>query len=108
MNYVFPNEIKNARCTVLNSPDIIYNYPNLRTRQTWIRSGSKWYKAGSYTSYQDMDISSYVCLDVNNIEYEYSFIEPIFYTSAFLIAGLALFSAFYLIIYRLFKGGMKW
>lgn len=108
MYYDLPTEIKNSRCAYLNSANTIYNYPNLRTRQTWIRSGATWYKSGTQSSTSDYNISSYTCMDTSKLEYEYSYIQPIYQGIAFLIAGLGLFLAFYLIIYRLFKGGMKW
>lgn len=108
INYTLPNEILNSRCYYLSDSDTIYSYPSNTQRVMWKRSGSKWYKTQTSTSSYSYDWSSYNCLGNTKIEYEYSFIVPIYYFIAFLIAGGAMFMAFKLIIGRLLKGGVKW
>lgn len=109
MYYDIPQEIKNSRCWFLNSNDNIVSYPTNNRRQQWVRSGTKWYKYQDQTSSYNYDFSTYTCFPANSqIEYEYSHIEPIYYSLAFWIGLCAIGFAFYLIIYKLFKGGMKW
>lgn len=108
MNYEFSNEILSSRCFVLNSNSTATNYVNARTRQNWVRSGSKWYKQSQTTTTYDQDLSSYTCQDPRNIEYEYSYNEPIYQIISMLVVCTAFVLAFWLVIYRLFKGGMKW
>lgn len=88
-NYVLPNEILNSRCYYLANNDTIYSYPSQTTRVQWSRSGSKWYKTSTSTSNYGYDYSNYNCLGNTPIEYEYSFIVPIYYFIAFIVAGLA-------------------
>lgn len=108
MNYEFDNYIQNAQCVVLNSSDVLYAYQDNRNRRQYTRTGSKWvHNSTSYSSY-GYDLSSYVCVNLDNIEYEYSFIEPVFQFISFTIAAAAIVMAFKLIIGRLFKGGSKW
>lgn len=109
MNYVFPTEITNSVCAYLSSDSVLYNYPSRRTRQVWVRSGSKWYKQSQNTTSYDQDLSNYSCIrDFNSIEYEYSFIEPVYQIIGGVVAMTAITLAFWLIIYRFFKGGHKW
>lgn len=108
VNYNLSTEITSARCWHLTDHDTIYSYPNQNTRVIWKRSGSKFYKTSTSTSTYGYDWSSYQCLGNSSLEYEYSYIVPIYYFIAFTITIFAFFVAYKLIIGRLLKGGSKW
>lgn len=108
VNYDLPQEITSSRCYYLSNNSTIYSYPNSNTRVQWTRSGSKWYKTSTSTSNYGYDYSSYNCLGNTSVEYEYSYVVPIYYFIAFIVSAMAFYLAYKLIIGRLFKGGSKW
>lgn len=108
MNYEFDTYIKNAQCVVLSSSDVLYAYQDTHNRRQYVRTGANWvHNASNYSNY-GYDLSSYVCVDINNIEYEYKYISPIYNFISFVVVALAFYLAYHLIIGRLFKGGSKW
>lgn len=108
MKYEFDNYITNAQCITLSNADVLYAYQDTHNRRQYVRSGSKWYHNATNYSQYGYDLSNNVCVDVSNLEYEYSFIEPVYQFISFVIVACAIILAFKLIIGRLFKGGSRW
>lgn len=108
MKYEFDDYVQNATCVSLNSNDVLYAYQDNHNRRQYIRTGSKFlHNATNYSSY-GYDLSNLVCVDIDDIEYEYSFVSPFFHFTSGIVCGVAFYLAFKLIIGRLFKGGSKW
>lgn len=108
MEYEFDNYILSAQCISLNSSDVLYAYQDTHNRRQYTRTGSKWvHNSSSYSQY-GYDLSNLVCVNIHNIEYEYSYIQPVYQFISFAVVAVAFVLAFKLIIGRLFKGGVKW
>lgn len=110
MYYDLPTEITSSQCWYLTSNSQIIAYPNNRTRWTFVRSGSEWFLSNTQTttSQYGYDWSSYNCLSTTRLPYEYDGIKITYDFYGFILATAAIGFAFWLVIYRFFKGGHKW
>lgn len=76
------SSIPSDGCTVLTGTSSISNY-NGRIRKDYVENGGKWYHYRTQTStYNDYDISSYTCIDVQQLN-SYAVYQPFLYAVAF-------------------------
>lgn len=92
--------IPTTGCNIISSPDHIRNYTADRyTYSDYYLMGDTWVKADQYTSSRQYDISTYQCINPQDLHSQYSYMYPIYETINFVLVG-ALFVFFFWLIFK--------